>query len=529
MASIPLKTDPGFLQKTITGLTDQIDLFETFQSLSLKIISQFNLEDIFSTFTGIVREITHYKSAVIFMYGPSQDSYHPAWQSPEDCSNGRLLPLDDKIVDWVMSQGRWTVITDLQDNKANCIKSILPLKSPKHALGFMVILTEHTPSAYNRKIGSILEFVASQTAISIENQDLYSKINQSNAYMTDMLESISNGIIATDLTGCVTKINKNATAILGIKGKKIIGRHFDTLVSGALKKKLHEIFNAALDRNLLPETMISYSPFKEVNIFLGITASLLTDKTRETNGVIFSFRDMSASKEIERLTRLDEMKSEFVSNVSHELRTPLSIIKSYTEALITQVSPDDSDTRENFLTVIDSETDRLSGIVSNLLDLSRIESGKFALNYRMVDMVQLVNSVVSVFKPKLGNIRIFTDFEDTLPLINADPDKIKEVVINLVSNAAGFSPMGGTIHIGLETRKEWLLCSVADTGIGIPEDAIPHIFDKFYRVDNSDTYEIEGTGLGLSIVRHILQMHKGKVEASSVLGKGSVFSFMLPL
>ncbi len=529
MVSIPLKTDPGFLQKTITGLTDQIDLFETFQSLSLKIISQFNLEDIFSTFTSIVKEITHYKSAAIFMYDPSKDSYHLAWQSDSMAPEDQWAGLDDKIVSWVMSQGRWTVITDLQDKKANCIKSILPLKNPKHALGFMVILTEHTPSAYNRKIGSILEFVASQTAISIENQDLYSKINQSNAYMTDMLESISNGIIATDLSGCITKINKNATAILGIKGKKIIGRHFDTLVSGSLKKKLHEIFKAALGHNLLPEIMISYSPFKEVDIFLGITASLLADKTKETNGVIFSFRDMSASKEIERLTRLDEMKSEFVSNVSHELRTPLSIIKSYTEALITQVSPDDSDTRENFLSVIDSETDRLSGIVSNLLDLSRIESGKFALNYSMIDLVQLINSVVSTFKPKLGNIRIFTEFGENLPLINADSDKIKEVVINLVSNAARFSPMGGTIHIGLETQKGYMLCSVADTGIGIPEEAIPHIFDKFYRVDNSDTYEIEGTGLGLSIVRHILQMHKGKIQARSVLGKGSVFTFRLPL
>ena len=529
MEQTPLEKDNGFLENTISSLTDQIDLFETFQSLSLKIISQFDLESIFTTFAGIVEEIMPYQSARIFLLDHTAPPDGPAWQSDTTPPGGHDTDLDPKIIDWVMEQGRWTVITDLLEEQLETIVSILPLKSPKQTLGFMILYTPFTPSAYNRKIGSLLDFVASQAAIAIENQDLYARINHSNRYMTDMLESISNGIMAVDLNGHITRINKNATAILGIKGSRMIGRHFNTVVKGRMKEHLIEIFSAALVGRPMAEAMVNHAPFKEVKLLVGITASLLSDKAKKIIGVIFSFRDMTASKEIERLTRLDQMKSEFVSNVSHELRTPLSIIKSYTEALISQVSPDDHETRETFLSVINNETDRLSGIVGNLLDLSRIESGKFSLDIQNVNMAQLVNTVAGIFRPKLDNIRIFTEFQEGLPDIKADKEKIKEVLINLFSNSVKFSPQGGTIHVTVEIQKGFLICSVADTGIGIPKDKMHKIFDKFYRVDNSDTYEIEGTGLGLSIVKHIIDRHRGKIEASSVLGKGSIFTFCLPL
>ncbi len=528
MKPAPLEQDTGFLHKTISSLTDQIDLIETFQSLSLKIISQFDLDNIFSTFSSIVKEVIHYNSARIYLYNPSDDSYRPAVQAFDDTTPGQPVAIDGKVINWVMEQGRWTVVSDLLEQTGR-IESVLPIKSPKQTHGYMVIRTGFNMSAYNKKTASILEFVASQAAIAIENQGLYARINQSNAYMKDLLESISNGIIATDLNGNVTMVNKNATAILGLTGKKIIGRQYSRLVSGKLKEKFNLLFTATLSGNLMPEVMISHTPFKGVDIFVGITASPLTDKEKEHIGVIFSLRDMSASKEIERLTRLDQMKSEFVSNVSHELRTPLSIIKSYTEALISQVSPADVDTREQFLSVIDNETDRLAGIVGNLLDLSRMESGKFALDYQPVDMVRLISTVVSVFKPKLKNVGIFTEFAQDLPLIDADEEKIKEVLVNLISNAVKFSPMGGIIQITLEQQKGYMICSVADTGIGIKKVNLNKIFGKFFRVDSSDTYEIEGTGLGLSIVKHILELHGGTIDVNSIFGKGSVFTFCLPL
>ncbi|MCK5682688.1 PAS domain S-box protein, partial [bacterium] len=429
----------------------------------------------------------------------------------------------------VMDQGRWTTLTDFQDKDAESIVSFLPIKSTKKAEGFMLIITDFNPSIYNQKLGSILNFLASQTAIAIENQNLYTKINNSNTYMTDMLESINNGIVATDSKGRVTLANKNASAILGIHTKNFIGRHYSYCLKGDLKKEMDKILSEILEQGYAIESMVNHSPFKEVDITVGITASLLTDKNKKTIGIIFSFRDMSASKEIERLTKLDAMKSEFVSNVSHELRTPLSIIKSYSEALLNQVKPDDHKTREKFLSVIDNETDRLATIVSNLLDLSRIESGNFHLDYSTITLKDIINSVISVFKPKTTNINIMTSFNNDLPLIEADEEKIREVLVNLIANSIKFSPAGGDISISVEHEKGFLSCSVSDSGIGIPEDKIPHIFEKFFRVDNSDTYEIEGTGLGLSIVKYIVDAHKGKISVSSVMGRGSTFTFHLPL
>ncbi len=383
-----------------------MDLFETFQDLSLKIISQFDLKAIFSTFSGIINEVVSYQSATIYLFHEDGKSFLKAYPLDPGAQNRREDLPEASIIHWVMDQGRWTVITDFQDQKAKAITSILPIKSPQQAVGFMVMTTGADPSLYNQKLSSILNFLASQTAIAIENQSLVARINNSNAYLTNMLESISNGIMAVNMKGEVTLINKNVTAILGIKTKHIIGRHYQSFLKGNMRQEMDQLFIALRDKGFAMESMVHHSPFREIHIMVGITASLLTDRNKNTIGIVFIFRDMSASREIERLTRLDEMKSEFVSNVSHELRTPLTIIKAYSEALLTQVKPDDHETREQFLSVIDSETDRLSTIVFNLLDLSRIEAGKFGLDYSVFSLKDLVNSVIAVFKAKPSNIDI---------------------------------------------------------------------------------------------------------------------------
>ncbi|MCP4020261.1 MAG: PAS domain-containing protein [Desulfobacteraceae bacterium] len=523
-----LKENHQFLAKTISGLTDHIDLFETVQDLSRKIISQFDRKKIFQTFSQIVKEVVAYKYAAIFLFDKTDKSFFEAYNT--GIPKNRLikhLP-EEKVITWVMYQGRWTVITDFEDKKATKIYSILPIVGREQSLGFMYIVTDNDESFYNRKFTSILGFVASQTAIALENLRLYDKIKSSQAYLQNMVESISNGIMAIDMEGKVTLINRNTTAILGIKTRQIIGRHYMDFLKGGLKKEVNKIHKEIQSKGYAVESMVSYRPYKEVQITVGITASLLTDQNKETIGTIVVFRNMSASTEIKRLTRLDKMKSEFVSNASHELRTPLSIIKSYTEALLTQVEHEDIETREHFLSVIDSETDHLTGIVSNFLDVSRIESGTYGLDYSQFSLKELVNSVIVRFKAKLTNIDIFTDFKGDTHVLDADEDKIREVLINLIANSVKFSPTGGIVSITVLERDKSVICSISDTGIGIPKDQLPFIFDKFFRVDNSDTYEIEGTGLGLSIVKHIVESHGGSMVAESILGKGSVFTFSLP-
>ena len=529
MKKTAIEKDPQFLNQTITSLVDQIDLFETFQDLSLKIISQFDLNGILDTFSHMLEEIMPYSYLASYIFQENDTGYrqvHASGHQPDDFD--KLMP-GDKMIQWVMHQGWWTILTDPQGKASDHVLSVLPLRTPAQRLGFIIMINEGGASAYNRKSSSIINFLISQTAIAIENQRLYAQVKASNNYMTNLLESISNGIIATDIQGRVSLINKNATAMLGIKSQKLVGLPYQKFLKGPVREQMEKLAQSILNQGYAMETMVTCSPYKEVKIMIGIIASPLVDPEGKTIGMIYIFRNMSASIEIARLTKLDQMKSEFVSNVSHELRTPLSIIKSYSEALLNQVGKADHETRERFLNVIDSETDRLSGIVSSLLDLSRIESGKFELDLRETALEQIIMSILIMMKPRTPNINFFTDFAADLPKVNADEDKLKEVILNLLSNAVKFSPTGGTVHIAVEKQKDRLVCAISDTGIGIPEDALQLIFKKFYRVDSSDTSEIEGTGLGLSIVKHILTAHGGDISVESELGKGSVFSFFLPL
>ncbi len=520
--------ESSFLAKTVYSLTDQIALFEMVQDLSQKVISQFDLDNILETFAGIINEVIGFKSAAVFLY-KDDDKFTEAFSMGiEKGKMTRWLP-EPNIISWVMDQGRWTMITDPLEPDKGSIFSILPIRSPKYKSGFMYIVTEPDRSIYNQKLISILSFVASQAAIAIENQDLYTQVNNSRMYLTHIVESISNGILVTDMDGNVTLVNKNATALLGIKSQKVTGKNYMDFLTGDIRKQVESIHEQILEKGFVSETMVSYVPYKEVHISMGITASRLTDLSQKTIGVIFVFRDMSASMEIQRLTRLDAMKSEFVSNVSHEIRTPLSIIKSYGEALLHQVDPEDYDTRKKFLAIIDEQADNLTSIVGNLLDLSRIEAGKFDLNYSRIDFKILVQRVLEGFSKKLSHMNLFVHMAKDLPPVMADEDRIKEVLTNLIDNSIKFSPEGGIINVEAVYKDDAVFCSISDTGIGIPKDKISRIFDKFYRVDNSDTYEIEGTGLGLSIVRHIVQYHGGKIFVQSKQGKGSVFTFSLPV
>ncbi len=529
MKTKPLETDPQFLRRTIISLTDQIDLFETFQDLSLKIISQFDLENLLRTFCTIIKEIMNYQSANLYLFDEDGSKFHQVFNCGSTSNDKQHRLPEHKIIHWVMDQGRWTILTDFQDKNADAIISILPIKTTKTTEGFMVITTDFNPSFYNRKLGSILNFIASQTAIAIENQNLYAKINDSNVYMASMLESISNGIVATNIKGEVTQINRNASAILGITLKDFIGKPYSYCLKGNLKKEMDKILSKILEKGYAVESMVNHAPYSEVDITLGITASLLTDKNKETIGVIFSFRDMSASKEIERLTRLDEMKSEFLSNVSHELRTPLSVIKSYVEAIQFKVDPQDHLTRNEFLQVVNSETDRLTDLVEDLLDISRIEADRFEMSMSNFSLEQIIEPVLKNIGKNREKQQIMIDIPFDLPECTGDRDKLTQVFINLLDNAIRFSPFGGIILIKAWTENKMVFISVADKGIGFEMQYSDKIFEKFFRIDNSDTYEISGTGLGLSIVKHIVQAHNGSIQVKSNPGEGSIFTVSLPL
>ncbi|MGA7827184.1 MAG: ATP-binding protein, partial [Geobacteraceae bacterium] len=241
-------------------------------------------------------------------------------------------------------------------------------------------------------------------------------------------------------------------------------------------------------------------------------------------GAVAVFHDITDLKILEKI------RKDFVANVSHELRTPISVIKGYAETILSEGKNLQPEKLVQFTEVIHSHAERLAHLISDLLTLSRIESGAIPLEPVPVSILSAVNRATHLIEQNARSKEVLlnkTDALANLPDIQADPDKLEQVLINLLDNAIKFTPAGGTVTVDATDLGDRIRIDVKDTGIGIPPKDISRIFERFYRVDTARSRELGGTGLGLSIVKHIVQAHGGLVSVESTPGKGSTFSFTM--
>lgn len=241
---------------------------------------------------------------------------------------------------------------------------------------------------------------------------------------------------------------------------------------------------------------------------------------------LFVIHDMTGQRKLERMRR------DFVANASHELRTPLSIIQGYIETLVdghAEMPPED---RERFLRTIQRHSERLNGIIQDLLVLSRLESGTPGLQPEPVDLAALLESIGDDYRrrPHLGGRELLVSTPPALGTLRADPEKLRQVLGNLLDNALKYTPAGARVELAGRALDESgeIELAVHDNGPGIPAADLPHIFERFYRVDKGRSRETGGTGLGLSIVKHIVQLHGGRVWAESEMGQGTTIRLRLP-
>ncbi len=235
-------------------------------------------------------------------------------------------------------------------------------------------------------------------------------------------------------------------------------------------------------------------------------------------------------KQMDALEKANLLKSDFVTHVSHELRTPLTSIKAYVETLISNVSDPNFKHTDEFLDIVGKETERLIRIVNDILDVSKIEFGQKPLQRSAFGLKDVICDVVSMLSPTLAGrqVSINVNIPDVLPNIDADPDLMKQVFINLISNAAKYSPDGSDITIHAVEEAVDIVVTVEDQGVGIPEDELGHVFDKYFRVRSEHITRFEGVGLGLAIVKNIVEQHGGTIRVTSREGEGSKFMFTIP-
>lgn len=273
------------------------------------------------------------------------------------------------------------------------------------------------------------------------------------------------------------------------------------------------------EQRLVSEEISLYSP--EERIFRINSAPIIRNDTIE--GAILVFHDIT------ELRRLEKIRQDFVANVSHELRTPLTSIKGYAETLL-EGALLDKDNAKDFIEIIYRDSDRLAKLIDDLLDLSKIESGKLKMVFLPCDILEVIKRTIKILEAqaKGKSISVSLNVAGSLPKVVADETRISQVLLNLLDNAIKYTPEGGKVSISAFIKDKFVYVDITDTGIGIPEKDLPRIFERFYRVDKARSRELGGTGLGLSIVKHIVQAHEGQVWVESKLGQGSTFSFTIP-
>lgn len=342
--------------------------------------------------------------------------------------------------------------------------------------------------------------------------DTISDLNNEKSKLSDILSSMEEGLIAVDKDLNIIHINPAAAFLLNIEERPSVLQ--DITGSESIVTNIQELLEKGKSK--------SYEKKISENRFVNILISPLKYKNGEIYGAIILLQDISQSVKLERMRR------DFVANVSHELRTPLTSIRGFIEPLI-DGTVEDEDTRMKYNKIIRNETLRLERLINDLLDLSRLQAGKLVLDIQRVDIIELISNVSGKFQHVFDSKEIefiFNNPEHPV-FISADGDRVEQLIIIFIDNAIKFTPQGGRIEISLVEEDGHVRIKVSDNGMGIPEEDIPYIWERFYKVDKSRTDKNSGTGLGLSIAKNIIELHGQKVSVESKLGEGTVFEFTM--
>ncbi|MBX3051239.1 MAG: GAF domain-containing protein [Caldilineaceae bacterium] len=422
-------------------------------------------------------------------------------------------------------------VAEVEENLGRKLGQVLglPLFFEEEVLG--VIYLFRGGSAFTQLDWEFLEGFAYQAAIAVRNARLYAQLSTERSRLAAIIEKSADGILILRPDRKVEVINQTLAAMLGRSADAVIGQacsHVLELQNVTGDELCADDTLEVPPQGLRCEGELVRSPGNKLAV--SVTYTPLFDERERLTNIIVNISDITRFREEE------EMKSTFVSIISHELKTPVALIKGYAQTLARPDAAWDPDTARQSLQIIEEEADRLEALINNLLDVSRIQAGDLRLDLSDVNMNRLLERVAQDYRTQTTQHQIELDLPDDLPLVVGDEERLRQVFTNLVGNAIKYSPDGGLIRIGAwvdarikEEGKPRLVIYVADAGIGIPEDELPHIFDRFYRVDSTLRRRTAGVGLGLFLIHAIVEAHKGEIWVRSAVDKGTTFSVALPI
>lgn len=441
-----------------------------------------------------------------------------------ECLCGLALKSEQPVVvNDIETHAERTRSTCVHEGFRSCIH--LPLLARGEVLGLLNIQSRNQRQ-FTSEDEELLTAIGNQIGIAIANAQLIDDAERRRATLNSVMNSMVDGLILLSKRGSVAYVNPCAANMLDLPALGLVGQNLEGVGRGISDRinepdqVLAQLQAAAGDPQNTPT--VEFSLARPRPRTLQVRFFPIQDASGEGLGLGLLLRDITREKE------LDDMKSQLLSTVSHELRTPLASIKGFATTLLREDVTWDEVTRREFLSIIDQESDRLTELIGNLLDMSRVEVGALRVEPEPTDLRPIVEETAAEFQMMTHSHQFRVHLPRPIPRALVDPRRARQVLRNLVENAVKYSPEGGTITLSAQVSAGQIQIGVADQGIGIERQHLDHIFDRFYQVDSASTRKVGGAGLGLPISKAIVEAHGGEIWVESQAGTGSTFYFTLP-
>lgn len=545
-------------QQAENALQRQVSREKLLRGTTQNILQSLDLREILSTAVYEVRQIFQADRALIFQlaldstgivveefvlpdYPVTVEMHFPNEWFSEDCyeyycqGNPRIV-LDVAADEWATCLAEFMALVGV---KSKIVAPIVHRRSDglPFVWGLLIVHACSDYRQWQQDEADLLQQIANQMAIALQQAELYQQLQQelrdrrqaqaslqqSEALFRSLSEAAPIGIFRNDAEGKCIYTNPHCQAITGATFEENLGDGWQQFIHPEDLKKI--LPQHSVDRAAKQETSVELRQFhKNGTVRLcQVKAAPILSSAHELLGYVGTIEDITERHAIE------QMKNEFISIVSHELRTPLASIRGSLGLLAADVLKDDPETAQHMLNIAVVETERLARLVSDILDLERLESNKVALEKQWCSAAALMQQSVEVLQPLAEENQIDLSYSPLEFQIWVAPDRIMQTLVNLLSNAIKFSPPSSRVMLTASIQANRILFQVQDQGRGIPANQLETIFGRFQQVDASDSRNEGGTGLGLAICRNIVQQHGGQIWAESTVGQGSTFYFTLPI
>jgi two-component system, OmpR family, phosphate regulon sensor histidine kinase PhoR len=502
-------------RRSTSELERRLDELEALTRLGKTVTGSLDLDHVLTLIVDAAVELTASEEGSLLLLDEETGELYmrAARNFQEEFVRTFRLPVNDTLAGSVIRNGQAVLLDDNTPQKIKTsylVQSLLyvPLAINGHVFGVLGIDNRKNRLPFTSHHVKLLSALAEFAVIAIENARLYADNINERRKMETVLTDVRDGVILLDQDQRLLLVNHVVRQAVGLNDANISGRPFrDIFAQPVLNELLDTLGRSASNRT---EMMVEDGRVFSVQI-----------SPIPSVGVVFTLSDITSLK------KLDQIKSDFVHTVSHDLRSPLTAILGYVE-LIDRAGPV-NEMQRDFIRRVQVSVHNITSLVDELLDLGRIEAG-FDTRKDSVQLEQIIYYSADGMKKQLGEKghHLQVNLPSQMPVLLANPVQLRQLVDNLLDNAIKYTPAGGTISISGQVEQNQIILQVMDNGIGIPTLDLPYIFDKFYRASNANT-DLSGSGLGLAIVKSISESHGGRVWVDSTVGKGTIFTVVLPL